>query len=165
MNISWAERGKKRRIERGEGDCTHGPELHVWPSPCAVPVNGDPSEESERGRWSRRRGKRRVVHRQEISPGKLIPKHKSHRPPLLFPPKSWSGFISSSLSTMHTELWDHLWRQKKKKAPQILSQGKPSVSLTNFLWCTTASLWTLPHKPSVCSWFEWILQHCMVTIE
>lgn len=31
-----------------EGDCTHGPELHAWPSPCAVPVNGDPSE-SERG--------------------------------------------------------------------------------------------------------------------
>lgn len=35
--------------ERGEGDCTHGPELRAWLSPCAVPVNGDPSERAREG--------------------------------------------------------------------------------------------------------------------
>jgi len=92
--------GKECDRKRREGDYTHGPELHAWPSPCAVPANGDPSVSAgERERWSRReRGKRRVVHRQEISPGKLIPKHKSHWPLPLFPPWScWGLSIHQSL--------------------------------------------------------------------
>lgn len=41
-----SKRGKRgrKRYERGDGDCTHGPELHAWPSLSTVPANGDPSE-------------------------------------------------------------------------------------------------------------------------
>lgn len=43
------ERELEKKKKRGR-DCTHGPELHAWSSPSAVPVNGDPSErERERG--------------------------------------------------------------------------------------------------------------------
>lgn len=35
--------------ERREGECTHGPERHAWPSPCAVPAKGDPSERAAEG--------------------------------------------------------------------------------------------------------------------
>lgn len=45
MNNSRAEREKRDR----EGARTHGPELHAWPSPCAVPVNGDLSERAREG--------------------------------------------------------------------------------------------------------------------
>lgn len=53
----------------------------------------------ERERWWRGWGG--GVHRQEISPGKWIPKHKSHRPPPLHPLKSQSQFIYSSFSALH----------------------------------------------------------------
>lgn len=97
---------KERQIERKEREtapmgqiCMHGLVAALCRSMEIY------QRERERERWSRRkRGKQRVVHRQEISPGKLIPKHKSHRPPLLFPPKSGSGFIFSSFSALHTEL-------------------------------------------------------------
>lgn len=99
--------GKEREIEkRGR--------LHPWArAACMAEFLHCASQwrsirECKRGRWSRRkRGKQRVVHRQEISPGKLIPKHKSHRPHLLFPPKSWSGFIYSSFSVLHTKVKNH----------------------------------------------------------
>lgn len=84
---------KERQIERKEREtapmgqiCMHGLVAALCRSMEIY------QREQERERWSRRkRGKQRVVHRQEISPGKLIPKHKSHRPPLLFPPKSGPG--------------------------------------------------------------------------
>ncbi len=34
---------------RREGDCTHGPDLHAWPSRCTVAVNGDLSEGAKEG--------------------------------------------------------------------------------------------------------------------
>lgn len=114
MNISREERGKEGEIERKErGDCTHGPWLHAWPNFCAVPVNGDPSQK-EPERELEQEGKWRVVHRQEISPAKLIPKHKSHWPPLHFALKSWSGFIYSSFPALLTELRNRLWKGKKR---------------------------------------------------
>lgn len=105
--------------------------------------------ERERGRWSRRkRRKQRVVHRQEISPGKLIPKHKSHRPPQLLTPMSWSGFIYSSFSVLHTELQNHLWREKSTTDPK----PRLTTCITDQLswWYTsTASLWPALHQTSV----------------
>lgn len=59
MNISQAREGRETDSERGEGDCTHGPELHAWWSPCAVPVNGDLSER-EREREMEQEEKRKA---------------------------------------------------------------------------------------------------------
>lgn len=93
--------GKERWIEREE-------RLHPWARAACMAESlrwasqWGSIRESER-RWSRRqRGKWRVVHRLEISPGKLIPKHKNHRPPLLFPPKRDGKGLSLHRTLLHT---------------------------------------------------------------
>lgn len=74
--------------ERREGDCTHEPELHAWLSSCAAQANGDPSRERKRDGAVGRDESRGWFTGKRLALGKLIPKHKSHWPPLLFLPKN-----------------------------------------------------------------------------
>lgn len=74
----WSKKGKKRKRKGGR--------LHPWARVvamvqsllCASQQRSIREQGREGGSWSRRKtGKRMVVHRQEINPGKLIPKHPS----------------------------------------------------------------------------------------
>lgn len=111
--------------------------------------------ESRSGRWSsRKQWKQRVVHRQELSPGKLIPKHKSQRLPLLFPPKDWSGFIYSSFSALHRYLQPFLKREKTKHR-----KSKAKVNQV-YRWLIIFDI-----HPHLCKFSVWAFQGGLVEIK